>query len=933
MTRWTPNIVVCIGLACAQLPAWANLTEEQLAWHWDVETRESARQATLALAIWLEDDVADSRQWQARVEANRLALVAAARRVPPEQVALADGLFAWLIQSRSPGLDVETLALPYDGELLEQLRPEPQAGRLARMQALMALEAPAVWSELKRRLEAAPAPAPADIDELTELGDDSAADGETQAAQPALDFDEQIAVYWRDLMRPTPPDGVPVHPETELAASDASANAGDPASQLQPPEPSSVARAQAERVANWNGAGDTEQKRRILIDIIQSEAALRWSLGQRLSAGWSLLYALAETAALERPESVAADLGDLLAGYNSDSGRELRLIDTDLPVVLALLEDAAIHLASTPPEPATALRLLGDAYARLALFAGDAEFYLDQPVRDDVRSAVAACAVDPGLMGPLPRALFEECLERLTSQMGDRLGRVELVGDSGGPFSSVFLQREMGLISWQRVAYLDGHLNWLLGASCSPPEWQNPLEWSLLAHYLSHWVAQRPIFFDSSRWRDAVDSFARQTAAQREASNLFIDCLSGLGSERLDPVLRLINRHQQALLTLDQVLQDAEAAFYADITRPQADIDLDSDSTQLTSYRPESLTIGPCDDAEVCGVAAELPVSRALLGEFPNGFLLADQLKIGQLDLCYRDVRWEDRQARSVPNNDPRVANYFGHLSFDLEGTFERSGQIETVFRHRLRAIEPRHYLFASSAPEVLEMACPNALAGQPIASELAEGHFGLVPNRLTYFVSQPTTAQAELLANWDQGAEWRDWFVTGDRVERITIGDGAELAIEVDAELDRLARQRDRELAGRLLSRLNPAQSAPDTLTAAMSAVAENTALIRRVLEIHYPRVIRQDPIVRGLLAGEGGLLNRDRVRQLGDTEMVFGEVVTLGRSRLDRLREHWLALPIELRESGQVSPELDFAAERLAYLRRLSRSWLEGDGSSPDP
>jgi len=230
-------------------------------------------------------------------------------------------------------------------------------------------------------------------------------------------------------------------------------------------------------------------------------------------------------------------------------------------------------------------------------------------------------------------------------------------------------------------------------------------------------------------------------------------------------------------------------------------------------------------------------------------------------------------------------------------------------------------------------MDCPNALAGQPIASQLAEDHLGLVPDRLTYFVSQPTTAQAELLANWDQGAEWRDWFVTGGRVEKIVISDGAELAVEVDAELDRLARQRDRELSARLLSRLNPSQSAPDALTAAMSAVADNTALIRRVLEIHYPRVIRQDSIIRGLLTGEGGLLNRDRVRQLGDSEIVLGDIATLGRARLDRLREHWSGLPIELRESGQVSPELDFAAEQLAYLRRLSRSWLERDESSPDP
>jgi hypothetical protein len=969
MTRWTLNLLA--GLACfgALLPAWAGLSEEQLARHWDEPTRDAARQATLALAIWLEDESADPRQWQARVEANRLALAAAARRVPTEQLALADGLFAWLVQSRSPGALGDGLALPWNTGLDGLLRPTPQAGRLARLQKLMAIEAPAVWSALRRRLEAAPAPLATEIDPLI--------DPAIQADQDALpvediDIDGEIAAYWAALLRPVPPQPPPGHPEIELAASDATADAAlvtgesgasasasaqapeaveDPAQEavpeqagssdetreaperLEPPEPSPYAREQAGRVLAWTAAEDDEEQRRLLVDIIRAQAAMEWSSGHRLAAVWSLLHALAETAVLAGPAPTAAELVAQLAGYNSDSGRELRVIDTDLPVVLALLEDAAIQLAADPTDRTGALQLLSDAYARLALFAGDAEFYLDQPVRDEVNATMAICTIDQDLVGPLPRSLFEDCLQRLAGQMGEPLGRVELVGDSGGPFSSVFLQREMGLISWQRIAYLDGHLNWLLGASCSPPAWQNPLEWSLLAHYLSRWVAQRPVFFDSPRWREAVDAFERQARAQREASILFIDCLSGLGSERLDPVLRLIDRHQQALVFLDEALQEAKAAFYAEVTRPQADIVLDSDSTQLTRYRPEDLTIGPCEEAEVCGVTAQLSVSRALLSEFPNAFLLADQLKLGQLDLCYSDVRWEDRQARSVANNDPRVANYFGHLSFDLVGTFERAGQTQTVFRHRLRSTEARHYLFASSLPEVLEMDCPNALAGQPIASELAEGHLGLVPNRLTYFVSQPTTARAEMLANWDQGAEWRDWFVTGGRVEKIVISEGAELAVEVDAELDRLARQRDRDLSARLLSRLSPTQSAPDALTAAMSTVAENTALLRRVLEIHYPRVIRQDPIIRGLLAGEGGLLNRDRVRQLSDTEIGFGDIVGLGRSRLDRLRAHWSGLPVELRESGQVSPELDFAAERLDDLRRLSRSWLEGGESSPAP
>ena len=135
---------------------------------------------------------------------------------------------------------------------------------------------------------------------------------------------------------------------------------------------------------------------------------------------------------------------------------------------------------------------------------------------------------------------------------------------------------------------------------------------------------------------------------------------------------------------------------------------------------------------------------------------------MGQLDMCYDAVRWVEREMEPARNNDSRVANYRGRLSFELVGSFERNGVAETVFRQRPDS-DRIPALPVSPLPNrtVLEMDCPNALAGEPVASRLPENRPGLVPNRLTYFVSQPVTAEAEMLANWDSGAEWRDWFVT----------------------------------------------------------------------------------------------------------------------------------------------------------------------------
>ncbi len=896
-------------LACA-LSAKADLSDQALAWHWQSETAERARQATLAASLWLEQGAVEPLQWQSRVEALRLGLVVATANMPAAQVHPADGLFAWLVQAREVPLQSDPIGPP-EPELArasDLLGVGSQGGQLARLLHQAAIEAPSIWARVQQRL-----------DELESL--------------PA---DQGIAAFWQSLMQRMPePAGV--EDPASVTPSDSERMSSEPMSNepmsSEPllPEVEPAALEQAQRIRTLATLEDRDERRALRARLAQVEAERAWAVEDRLAAVWWLLETLMQLASQDGPASQAAELQALIMGFSSDTGRALRQIDTDLPVILALLEDAAASLAAEPPARTVAMSELADVYARLALFAGDASFYLDQPVREDLRLAVASCTVDPELVGPVPRETYERCLERLVALMSNELGREELVGDGDGPFSDVFLRREMSLVSWQRAAYLDGHLDWLLGAGCTAPAWESPLEWSILAQYLSRWVRLRPVFFDSPRWREAIDLFARQANLQREAAEIFLDCLTGFGSQRRDPVERLLGRHGRALSELDRAIRAESATFYAEVTREQADIDLDGDAAQQTAYRPDGLTIGPCPEASACGVRAELSVSRALLGRFPNAYLLADQLRLGQLDLCFDQVRWVDRQMRPARSDDRRVANYDGHLSFELVGTLERGGEISTVFRQRLRSAEPRHYLFAASDPEVLAMDCPETLAGQPIASRLPDGRVGLVPDRLTYFVSQPTTAEAELQANWDRGAEWRDWFVTGDRVETIEANDGTVLAAEVQAELANLASRRERQLASRLLRPMSAVDS--DPLSMAMAAVAENSALLRRVLEIHYPRVLRHDNRVRALLAGEGGLLTRDRLRQLRDSATPLAEAARIGRERLDRLREHWLTLPVTLREVGQPAPEMDFAAERLAELRRLSRTWLERDESSPAP
>ncbi len=866
------SLTVTLGALLVLLP-WASdsAADEQsdiLALHWHPATAAEARRRTLALQLWLDSGEVDPGQWRAAVDSRLLTLERAAVRVPPEWAPMADGLFGWLVQVRErtlPGERPRLRPLGFDGAPA-LLGDDQQAGRLARLYWSAAVDAERVWQRLADQVEPL---------------DDNDADPLSAIAgfwQPLLaDLDQAGPAHWLDH-----------------------------------------ARLQADRVRGLDAQADDGAHQLRLAEILFDEARLARERELGLAAVWLYLEGLVRLAAAEEAVDLAARFQDDLVEWVEESLPALRQIDADLPVVLAQMQDAAGYLAVPGADRMAAIAELSDAYARKVLFASDIGFYLEQPVREDIRRVLDECSLDPGLVGPVPREVFDDCLERLTTVMVSELDREELVGGNG-PFAAEFLRRETGLVSWQRARYLDGHLDWRLQIGCAESEWLNTLEWSILTQYLSHWVPQRPIFFGTSRWRDATDAIAAVLDDGLASRASWIDCMTGMGGQRRDPVLRLLDRMERAHGVLATVMQEAQTQFFDEVTRPGADLDLDRPASQVTAYRPEGLTVQACPEMDTCGARAELSVSRALLGRFPNAFLLADQLGMGGLQLCYGNVGWVQREQRPARAGDERVANYHGHLSFELIGRFVRDDEPEVVFRQRLVASEPRHYLFAGADPELLDLPCPHGLAGESIASELPPGRMALVPNRLTYFVNLPTTAEAQLLANWDRGAEWRDWFVTGDRVEVLEQRDGNELALAVEAEMASLASRRERQLAGRLLNPMLP--SANDPVGLAMADITEYSALLRRMLELHYPRVLRHDDRIRGLVSGEAGIINRDRIRQFRDAGQPMLQVPVIGRERLDRLREMWLELPVELRESGQLAPELDHAMELLDELKALGR------------
>ncbi|MGY6588076.1 MAG: hypothetical protein ACXIUB_07255 [Wenzhouxiangella sp.] len=848
----------------------ADLVAEQVARHWQPATQQAAQQQTLAVAAWLDAGAPDVDDWAQQIAQRLGQIQRQATRVPPAQAALSDGFFAWLVHGREHNLSV--LPPPNGFASLVAvsglLADDADAARLARRYPLASRHAAGVWAQL--------------IDTLAEAGMDNPA----QAVAAAID-------EWSG------PTVDPERPE-DWPSDDLLAAYRD---------------AQQARVMALAGSGNELDHGRLIVEIILEQARFEWQAGRPLAASWLLLEGLARLASQAEP---AEQAGRFLALIDQigDGPQALQGIDRELPAVLALLEDAAAFLSQLEGASAAALSELADAYARLALFAPDAGFYLDQPVRDDIRDVMAQCYPDPLLVGPLPRDLFERCLARLTELMTDALDREELTGGGAGPFAAEFLRRESASMAWQRANYLDGHLAWRLDAQCPEPAWINTLEWSLLGQHLGRWAAQRPAFLTAERWQgwlaDALDP-------GREAERLrqqWQACVFESGGQRLDAVERSLQALGLAYRQLADVVAEAERQFLVDNTRASSDLDLAQGPSQATSYRPESLMVMPCAQRDTCGARSPLSVSRALLSLFPSQYLLADQLGLGEVSLCYGEVVWVDREQRVARSGDSRVANYHGRLQFELFGEFQRDDSMETVFAYRLTAQSPQHYLFAAASDEVLDTACPRELIGQPVASQLPDDRPGLVPNRLTYFAAAPTTPEAELLANWERGAEWRDWFITGSQLEALITPEPDSLVDEVAASLQSLAQRRERQIIARLLIQAS-SNGSEDPLAAAMQSVSEWVTLFRATMELHYPGVARHDPIVRGALRGDQGLVHRDRLRQLRDQQVPMREVAAQGVDQVQALLDYWRTLPASLRERGQPSPELDFGLDQLEALK----------------
>lgn len=621
-------------------------------------------------------------------------------------------------------------------------------------------------------------------------------------------------------------------------------------------------------------------------------------------------------------------LAELLPRLSNFFAAEFSEVDPRINASLAAAFDAAQYLQGDQPEPdriASLRRDIGDAIAQFVLLIPEMNYYTDQPVRKRITDRMSECT---GIADTVDRESFDDCLESLVEMSNSLLSGEELAGDPDGPFGADQLRRELVMPPWQRINFSLGYLHERFPTGCELPEQPlpNPLGWSTLATMITWFARQSPVYFQTPENEALVTRMRQQGLELLQNMLQQVDCISGTGAGINDPVKRGLVDYRIALEDLVAGIREAELEFRTERLKSGADVVLHGDASQRTAYRTEDLIIGPCDPSQVCEMSNELEATRALIGLFPDPYLIADQTGLGQIEICYENMQWVKRRAVPVRPDDPHVANYFGQLSFDLVGRYREKEAVNRVFGSNFISPDEYHYLFAAATDEVREDSCPTEWVGTKIVTPLnRDGGIRVVPNRLTYLSSTRKKPSEIINANWSRGAEWRDWFVTGLGVTPHEYPVDEGIYDRVNQHLQSLYQAEQSALYTALLKPQSRGwRSDRNSLMTLQEELTARKALIRSYINLFYPGFMIDSDRIRGSLEGYSSLLDTAVLRRFHDSNVAVASINETGLARLEKFQSNWSRQPDVVRRSGSIAASVAHAIIRLnaLYLEFFSPS-----------
>jgi hypothetical protein len=245
--------------------------------------------------------------------------------------------------------------------------------------------------------------------------------------------------------------------------------------------------------------------------------------------------------------------------------------------------------------------------------------------------------------------------------------------------------------------------------------------------------------------------------------------------------------------------------------------------------------------------------------------------------------------------------------------------RVSDIFGFRFTSPQEYHYLFAQVSEDVLNDSCPVEWVGSRVVTPLREKRGGIVPNRLTYLAASRKLPSRLMQNNWDRGAEWRDWFVTGIGVSALEVPPAPEIITGLNQHLQSLYQAQQAEIYQRV-SLLNARNSQGEdvSLFEEMSQVSIAKAMIRMQMMLFYPESLFNSDTIRMAIAGDAGLLEGRTLRRFREDNITLTSVNDIALERLNKLRQVWSKQPEAVLRQGSVSSSLMHALTRINILYR---------------
>jgi hypothetical protein len=471
--------------------------------------------------------------------------------------------------------------------------------------------------------------------------------------------------------------------------------------------------------------------------------------------------------------------------------------------------------------------------------------YMTTPFRKKIRTDMEVClniseTVAPYPPYPIDENQFNGCIDDMVTAAVIESTTRELSGSLTKVDSNKkALDRALKLPAWQiiNILYAQMSKNQCLEQSQQIP---NPLEWSLAAE---------SVLWFTDRWPNYTlayldENFLQDVILQGEKLTQEFNCLEKPLADSLSYDFSQINQAWQG--TKAQMKQVAEE-FNQQNLSVDSNLNLFDSVEQNSNYRVVDAQITACDVQKSCGVHVSLESSRALFGLFPNHLLVADQLKLGQLKLCYGNVGWENRRSASTHLDNSSMANYFGNFSFSIKGFYDD----ELVFEKKIVSDREDYYLFAQNNEAVLATYCPLSIVGDKILTQLERGTYGLVPNRLTFLTASRANEANILTTNWSAGDEWRDKLL-GEDSKPLIENNLEEFKVNIDNAYQKKATELQELIYAILMGKIENPTDKQQLLTESFTNLRRMTSLLKSTLLIVQPEVLMANDQIHGLFFGE---------------------------------------------------------------------------------